>query len=154
MTDAHSSSPRSCLLSAEKTRSALSPPPTMYKSANYRKSQQQPDAPAGKFHQQAKQLQEAFPTWSYDGTSLPLPSPALPHRPPDLHSLLIETNGDGEQATTWIIEGPPSFLVSPPPHLTPTRPRGAMGLGDSQEGQKANLVPLPQQGRLRWQRPW
>ncbi|KAI0759097.1 hypothetical protein C8Q74DRAFT_1451911 [Fomes fomentarius] len=59
-----------------------------YKSSNFRKSQPANDS-SDKFRAQAKQLQEAFPTWSYD----------------DLQSLLNETNGDVELASTRIIEG-------------------------------------------------
>ncbi|KAI1790606.1 hypothetical protein LXA43DRAFT_946929 [Ganoderma leucocontextum] len=61
----------------------------MYKSSNFRKSQPQTDSPSDKYHTQAKQLQEAFPSWSYD----------------DLQSLLLEVGGDAELASTRIIEG-------------------------------------------------
>ncbi|TFK87864.1 hypothetical protein K466DRAFT_586010 [Polyporus arcularius HHB13444] len=61
----------------------------MYKSSNFRKSQAAPEAIPDKFRAQAKQLQEAFPSWSYD----------------DLQSLLTETNGDVQLASTRIIEG-------------------------------------------------
>ncbi|KAI0717695.1 hypothetical protein C8T65DRAFT_707069 [Cerioporus squamosus] len=61
----------------------------MYKSSNFRKSQAAPESTPDKFRAQAKQLQEAFPSWSYD----------------DLQSLLTETNGDVQLASTRIIEG-------------------------------------------------
>ncbi|KAI0744688.1 hypothetical protein C8Q76DRAFT_700731 [Earliella scabrosa] len=61
----------------------------MYKSSNFRKSQPSSDSPADKYRAEAKQLQEAFPSWSYD----------------DLQSVLNETNGDVQLASTRIIEG-------------------------------------------------
>ncbi|KAH9922339.1 uncharacterized protein BXZ73DRAFT_104158 [Epithele typhae] len=61
----------------------------MYKSSNYRKQQPPSDSPTDRFRPQAKQLLEAFPTWSYD----------------DIQSLLVEVNGDVTLASTQILEG-------------------------------------------------
>ncbi|TBU59867.1 hypothetical protein BD310DRAFT_957925 [Dichomitus squalens] len=61
----------------------------MYKSSNFRSAQPQSDSPSDRYRAQAKQLQEAFPSWSYD----------------DLQSLLVEVSGDVELASTRIIEG-------------------------------------------------
>lgn len=85
---------RLCLVAVKNAFPPTSAPPTMsYKSSNFRKSQPANDS-SDKFRAQAKQLQEAFPTWSYDGTSPALPSTFIFHISPRILRSPVATERD------------------------------------------------------------
>ena len=81
----------------------------MYNSSSFRRPQPTAEPVPDKFRKQAQQLQEAFPSWSLEGAVHASSDPDcffdLFHAFVDLHSLLLETNGDSEMASVRILEG-------------------------------------------------